>query len=333
MKYIAYFILLISMCNCIGKAADENTISKIDTVNIQHFNIMIAPDLSNRQSQELYPRPLRDQDIIHTVFNNIYPTILNHQRTENQLDKFSICIINKKLISRYNADVARLAIDFEKFNTQKERIDYIKGRGLNTLHKDTILFMQEYKKLIHETMNKTFGADIWSFFNSDIDDIVISTKQLGSTYLGKHYKNRFKNVLILLTDGYIEADMYGKNACLTTNDKQCYYLSSNRIKQFRIGYKKSGMSNVKDYFKASGYGIIPVSNPSLKDLEVLILEMYDRSLSDGGVATAHPTDLEILKLFWSDWLLKSGVKRFEMRPVMRTNDEVEKVITNFLGVR
>jgi hypothetical protein len=60
--------------------------------------------------------------------------------------------------------------------------------------------------------------------------------------------------------------------------------------------------------------------------------MYDRSLSQGGNATVHPTDTEILKLFWSDWLEKSGVKRYELRPLMTTEAEVEQVVMGFMGV-
>jgi hypothetical protein len=62
------------------------------------------------------------------------------------------------------------------------------------------------------------------------------------------------------------------------------------------------------------------------------LELYDRSLTKAGAASIHPTDMEIIKLFWSDWLQRSGVRRFEFHPIAGSKDEVEKMILNFLEI-
>ena len=71
----------------------------------------------------------------------------------------------------------------------------------------------------------------------------------------------------------------------------------------------------------------------LTDGCLLVLKMYDRSLSQGGNATVHSIDTEILKLFWSDWLEKSGVKRYQLRPLMTTEAEVAQVVMGFMGIR
>jgi hypothetical protein len=78
--------------------------------------------------------------------------------------------------------------------------------------------------------------------------------------------------------------------------------------------------------------IRPVHNEALKNLEVLVMELYDRSLSKTGSATIQPTDMEIMKLFWTDWLRASKVKRFELHTIANSKAEAEKVVLNFLGV-
>jgi hypothetical protein len=92
------------------------------------------------------------------------------------------------------------------------------------------------------------------------------------------------------------------------------------------------MKDLTRFYEEGKYGIIPVDNKNIENLEVLVLEMYDRSLDTAGAATTYPTDKEILDLFWNDWLKKSGVKKFELRQVASTKQELEQVIFSFLGV-
>jgi len=40
----------------------------------------------------------------------------------------------------------------------------------------------------------------------------------------------------------------------------------------------------------------------------------------------------MLKLLCSDWLEKSGVKRYELRPLMTTEAEVEQVVMGYMGI-
>ncbi|MBT1696182.1 hypothetical protein KK083_04810 [Fulvivirgaceae bacterium PWU4] len=323
---------ILTLVGCITKASNEHSAqSTPDTTGIEHFNIIIAPDLSNRQNYKLYPRPLKDGDIISTLMEK-FPAILNHRRQENQQDKLSIAFINKNWTESAQINEEQLIIDFSRFENQKKRIDYLKGRSKEKFETDTARFMAEYRKIDKLARNGTSGSDIWSFLNSGVDDTMIKTETKVETFLGKMYKNSFRNILIILTDGYIEADMYGKDACLSTNPRQCYYLSTSRIKQFRNAHKYSAASSIDEFFKTSGWGIAKANNDLLKDTEVLILEIYDRSLTSGGTATVHPSDSEIIRLFWSDWLRKSGVTRFDIRPVADTKTEIAEVVLKFLGI-
>ncbi len=335
LRYAGYpiFILVLSfaLAACSSNSESLNEHKDGEAINLMHYNIVFAPDLSNRVNSKMHPRPLTDQKIVHTVLKNIYPTILNHQRSDNQLDKFSVSLVNNKLVNEYDIKKSLLSIDFGQFGNQKNRIDYIKGRSEKSLEADIEHFEQEFARVNEIAAQHTFGADVWSYLNAGVDNLVVQAEKDPIIFNGTTYRNQYRNLLILLTDGYIEAGIYDKKGCPEAN--RCYYLSGDRVKQFRQAFQQSGEKDLKTFFEQNNYGIVPVDNPYLKDIEILVLEMYDRSLSKGGSATVHPTDTEILKLFWSDWLEKSKVKRYELRPLMTTEEEVEQVVMSFIGVK
>jgi hypothetical protein len=296
---------------------------------IVHYNIIIAPDLSNRL---LRPKPVNDGQVVKTVLKNIYPKILKHGKSVNQYDVFSASIISNKLINQYNIKTQDLQIDFSRFELrQMERIQYITGQAAdNNLEKDKKKFFQEFTRVANAAAKSTSGADLWTYFNSGIGTTLVRDKGPESSFNKVTYKSQYRNIMILLTDGYIEAAMFGKKACPSGN--KCYYLSGQKVKEFRAAFKRSGMNDMKAFFEKNNYGIIPAQNENLKKLEVLVLQMEDRSLNNAGNATVYPTDMDIMKLFWSDWLSKSEVKKFELRPVLASEAETEKVILNFLDL-
>ena len=124
-----------------------------------------------------------------------------------------------------------------------------------------------------------------------------------------------------MTDGYIEADIYGKG----------YDLSKLKIDDFRGEYLKVNSVSLEKFLDQNPkFKIRPATNPHLKNLEILILEMYDRSLSKSRAAKVHPTDMEIMKVVWSDWLRKSGVKHFELKSIMSNQAEADRPIMGFI---
>jgi hypothetical protein len=309
----------------------ESRTLKTDTFDINHFNIIIAPDLSNRIDPSIYPKPVNDEEIVNVILSNIWPKILKYRRSENQKDKYSVSFINKGLTNLYDVDTDKLQIDFSTFDNQRERIDFIKDRSENTLKLARKVFIKEYNRINDIAVAKPKGADLYNYFKT-LDGYTIKNKveHFKSASSSAVYRNKFRNILILITDGYIEAGIYKNRGCPEGN--KCYYLSGNRIKEFRQEFKRSGMKDLTRFYEEGKYGIIPVDNKNIENLEVLVLEMYDRSLDTAGAATTYPTDKEILDLFWNDWLKKSGVKKFELRQVASTKQELEQVIFSFLGV-
>lgn len=334
MKSINIYLLplLISFISACSSTAEPGSPVELDgnkrPIAVTHFNVIITPDLSNRLS---HPKPVSDQRIVNTLLHRVMPKALNYKRETNQKDIYSVAFVSKQAVSQYNAKTEDLKISFDHFKNQLQRINYIKGKSSTvTLSGDRSKFISEYNRIALAAAKSPDGADLWSFFNTIIDRNLIQVPGKVYEYGGKSFANVHRNILILLADGYIEAGMYGKKACL--NQNQCYYLSGQRIKAFREAFKKSGTNDLQEFFRQGNYGIIPANNAALKDLEVLVLQMEDRSLSGSGNATVQPTDLEIVKLFWSDWLTKSKVKRFELRPIVASEEEAEKEILRFMGI-
>jgi hypothetical protein len=313
------------------KTEGNTSAQEQDTTDIIHFNIAIVPDLSNRMDQALYPKPISDYAIAKSVITNLYPKILTHRRSENQADKVAVGFINKANVRQYDINTSALKIDFSKFENQLSRIHYVKGRTERTFAIDTSNFLKEFKRITSRAARGPAGADVWSFFQNGIDGILIQKDERITPYNNKIYRNKFRNILILITDGYVEAGLYRDGGC-SDEANQCYYLSKRRVDEFRNAFQRSGEPDMKTFFAKNNYGIVRVSNPNLGEVEVLALEFYDRSLNRNGTPTVYPSDWEILKLFWDDWLQKSGVKKYELRQIATSKQDVEEAILRFLRV-
>ncbi|QQT26772.1 hypothetical protein [Sphingobacterium spiritivorum] len=320
MKHIRLIPILLLILSCNTKASEENKKGERteDEYKTEHFNVTISSDLSNRLNQKLYPKAVSDVDIVDIIAESIYPKILNHKRSMNQLDVFRIGFINKKQINAYNVDTKFMNIDFSEFKTQAERIAYLRKYFQN----DKRRFVNEFKKLHGQAIKKPFGSDIWTYMQQGVDDFVVN-KEIGEGKIGNTtFKNKRRNILILLTDGYIET-VFNNNA---------YDLTGEEINTFRKEYLQTGETSIDSFLqKNPKYKIQPLTNPLLEDLEVLVLELYDRSDTNAG-ASVHPTDLEIMKVIWGDWLKCSNVKHWELYPKSSSKSETEKIILRFLGI-
>jgi hypothetical protein len=322
---ISGLIALLSLNNKYPGEKPVNLPAKGKKYVITHFNITFAPDLSNRVDPGLYKRPLNDVDLLRIIAGNLYPSILRCRRSENQKDKLLVDFVNKGLISQYGVNTDKLLIDFGRFSKQNDRIAYIMERDhvKQTLKLDISGMVYEFNHINALAARQNFGADIWTYFNEGIDDKKVLPAETPVSDDNNTYVNAYRNVLILTTDGYIEAGIYNQGVDL----------SKKTIDRFREAFMASGQDDVREFFKKNRqFRIRPVHNENLKNLEVLVMELYDRSKSKGGAATVQPTDMEIIRLFWTDWLQQSKVKRFELHSYANSKDEAEKVILNFLAV-
>lgn len=320
MKYTRLLPALLLIASCTSDLSENNTKhTKTDKPLItQHYNITISSDLSNRLSPKLYPKAVSDVEIIKIITDCIYPKILTHKRSMNQLDQFRIGYINQAQVVKYHANTKLTDIDFASFKTQSERINFLKY----DFEKAKKNFVHEFDRISKNAVSNPYGSDIWTYMQQGVDDFLVNKTTSSSNIGNKKFINKYKNVLILLTDGYIE----------TAFDNKKYDLSASKIGNFRKQYLKSGENDIKIFYRKNPiYKIHPLTNPLLGDLEILVLELYDRTQTNSG-ASVHPTDMEIMRLIWTDWLKSSGVKKFELYSKFSNKLEAEKVILKFLGV-
>lgn len=206
-----------------------------------------------------------------------------------------------------------------------ERITYLtKGTYQNMLKSVDI----EIRNIYRKAKENTTGGDIYNYFKNEITSTTIKKTRKPKIVGSDTIIDVQRNILVLFTDGYVEAGLYGEKNCI---GNKCLYLSKSRVNLFREKFLASGEHNIKQFFRNSGYGIIPVKNANMENMEVFVSEMYDRSLNKKtGSQTVSPNDFEIMKLFWEDWLEKSGVQHYKLLDTSNSKEEFLRELIGFI---
>jgi hypothetical protein len=307
----------------------HGTVSLKDTTTLNHHNIVLALDLSNRLVSP--NRPLSDDQIVEAYLNSFFETIIRcDNRKQNQKDRIMLKIINQGLASQYGVNLERLNIDLAEFQSdQFARIEYIKNRSKRKKDNDLKAFTQEVSKAIEVAKQKSNGCDVWKFLNEDCTAVELRKEDKLSKIYGKTVLQSYQNTIVIFTDGYMEAGNYGSNNCL---GNKCYYLSHNVVNNFREQFKKSGTTDLEGFFYDNEYGIVPLENELIAGSKVLVIECDDRSLTSAGNTTVRPTDREILELFWTDWINQAGAE-IQFEPFFETLTEAREVFESFIGCK
>ena len=143
-KYISILFLLLLSCNSSQKANTE--ISNNDKKIIRHNNIVIVPDLSNRIDDSLYPRQLKDSDIINVTVSLFPDLIKSYNRLSMQKDKISLKLLNPLDVPNFNELEPNVTIDLGAFGTKQfERIDFINNKKDISLKKSIDSFLKTSK--------------------------------------------------------------------------------------------------------------------------------------------------------------------------------------------
>lgn len=330
---ITFLLIVLHACDCKSPkhATNEPTIEKIQ-VNYGH-NVIVLVDLSNRI---LNHRMLSDPDIVEVITSNL-KTLFQNSIDKGINDKFYLTSINDQDLKNFPTLDSGFRIDLTRFqNDALLRSNYLyhNDSGRNSLKNDVFVLNSNFSKLYNNLQKgNQLPADIWYFFQGKLESPLIDTSSFEFVSNNIKYINKRKNYIILLTDGYIEAGRY-KDEPSMKNKNKFRYLSQNLINEFRSEFKKDTSSEYTKFFKNSDYGIIPVNNSLLKNCKVLVLELYDRSRVN-GVTTESPTDLEIMKLFWEDWLEKSQVEKsnITLKECFNNKESLEDELKLFLELR
>lgn len=315
MKTSTYYVfLLISLLTTISCCKESEEIKYTYKTN---YNILVVPDLSNRIDQFIHPKPIHDTVIINTILDSIPQFLKTDNRTINQLDRYKIDLINRGILNDEKFNDAVFDINFLKFeNKLKEASEYKR----NYLESDILKLKKETAKIYSYASVQNSGSDVWNYFNETIHSSLSSQVDIVKVAKHKGMIYQTKNKVVLLTDGYIE----------TINKTLGYHLNQDLITRVRTEFLKSKSNDLKKFILTNPQFLIKKTNNDLKNTDVLVLEVTDRSLDTNGVAKFHPTDLEIIKIIWTDWLTKSGVGHVQIHAALSNRKDVYPIIKNFI---
>lgn len=289
-KSILISIAILLLFSCKNDEV-EKTISPIKDTS-ENLNISILLDLSDRISPEKYPNKsmefyLRDVGYI----NSVSDAFTDHVRTKKVRkvnDKMQLFFDPAPFNPEINALSKELRIIVDKNNVSKEFINGIK----ETYTSDPLKI---YQLAIKD--NYYVGSDTWKFFQNKVNDYCIDSD--------------YRNILIVLTDGYI----YYKDSKIKENNATTY-LTPEVIRSNRLN-----TSDWSQKIKSQKLEFIKANN-DLSNLEVLVLGIHPDP--------KNPYEEDVIKAYWSNWFEAMKVKRYEIRNADIPSN-IDKVIKNFIS--
>lgn len=309
--------LLVAVSSC---KSDEGR--ETELVNITNFNVIIAPDLSNRINPVIHPKPVHDTIIINSIYDDIPKFIKSGGRTTQQKDVFTLDFINTGILNDLNFNQNSVKIDFGQFEKrQTDRSDYIRSK----LKNDIIIAKKNVKAIYENSVKNPHGSDIYNYLNSTINNILVSEEvsiHKVSEYIEAEVST--KNILILITDGYIENSTTGSG----------YQFTESTIQKIRKDFINKKQKDLNAFIaENSQFQINPLTNKSLSECKIIVVEMIDRSLDSNGVAKQYPTDFDIMRSVWEQWFEQSNISDFQFVKAQNTPEQVLSQITKFIAKR
>lgn len=263
------------------KQAVEQTVVNASNATDRQLNINILWDLSDRIDPLTNPaspeHSERDIEVIKTI-TSFFRKDMQKRGAYKAKGKIKVFFSPTPENARINAIAANLSCDLSSYNgdgatrKKKEVYDSIEERfskNANEIYQTTISNNKGKKEWD--------GSDIWRFFKNDITDYCIDPS------------GDYRNMLILLTDGYIfhkdSKDKHGNRAA---------YVLPETLKPFRNN------PNWQNTFTNGDYGLIS-TRKDLQNLEVLVLEITP--------SKQYKNDEDILKMYLGKWFEEMGVQK------------------------
>lgn len=316
-------IILISFFIGCGEKESKNQdieIQEQPVIEVNDYNVLIVPDLSNRINPSIHPKPIHDTVLIHSIFNHVNDYLKIKNRSTNQMDRYAVDFINRGILTRGVVGTEELVIDMSQFKGKLRNASEYRRHQLAT---DIQKMNQQVSTLYEYAVKHSSGSDIWNYFNESVHTSLVSTvgelMDVSADGKDKILKST-KNVVVLFTDGYIE----------NANRQPGYQLDPKTIEELRKGFLASGENDLKTYIHQQTAFHLKKTDRSLKDLNVLVMEMKDRSLDRNGVARVQPTDYQIMKILWEKWLTDSGASSVEIYQTLTREEEMHNILKKFL---
>ena len=288
---IAISFLVISTFSCKKESDKEKTEVSVKNTVSEDYNISLLLDLSDRISLEKNPNPTmeyyqRDLGYIKSV-SEAFTQHLKSKRIRQINDKMQLFFNPEPLDPAINTIAQNLRISIDKNNASKELLNSINSNYASQTSKI-------YESAIKD--NKYVGSDIWSFFDSKVTDQCI--------------ENKYRNILIVLTDGY----MFYESTVMKEGNRTTY-ITPELI-------RKNGL-NTKDWdkkFNDQDFGFIK-TNDDLSNLEVLVLGINPDK--------KNPYEEKVIRAYWTKWFTEMKISHFEIKNADLPSN-MEKIIKDFI---
>ena len=248
----------------------QNTLGNIDRPENTFYNIVVLLDLSNRIEKD--KQSDKDLELINTILN-VFQNAQKEFGYQFSKDKLSVKICKQKNNKvELNINAGDIIIDMDRQNSGNMNFpNFCKQKdAFNTS------INQLYDYAIE---NESFyGADIWNFFNGEMTSLLKESND----------KEKFKNKVIILTDGYLnfESNIERKRP---------------RGTYMRGYYKMRNNKKWKEVFDDRDYKLNPHSH-DYYDTEVMVLEV------DPKKPTVYTNEFDILANYWETWFDDMGIK-------------------------
>lgn len=275
MKKIFYLLmisLLLIQCKKDEGGKPEKPVPQDNSKN--NLNVSILIDLSDRIDPEKNPNPTmayfkRDTEYIKAIEEGF----LDHVKTKKVMqlnDQMQVFFNPEPSDPKMNALTKELKVSFDK-NTTKENISLVQK-------KYSELPLQIYQSAIKD--KNYVGSNIWEFFKNKMNDYCI--------------KDDHRNVLFILTDGYI----YHQDSKFKEDNKTSY-LTPELVRSLQLN-----TSDFKNKIQTKNLGFVK-ANDDLKNLEVIVLGVNS--------AKGNPFEADVIKAYWEQWLKDMKVKNYQIK--------------------
>lgn len=288
---MAMSLLFVFIFSCKQDSHKEEKEVPLKSPVSENYNISILLDLSDRISLQKNPNPAmeyyqRDLGYIKSI-SEAFTQHLKSKRIRQIDDKMQLFFNPEPLDPEINTIAKNLRISIDKNNASKEL--------LNSINSD---YASQTSKIYESAIkdNKYVGSDIWNFFDSKVKDQCI--------------ENKDRNILIVLTDGYMYYD-----GTVMKEAHRSTYITPELI-------RKNGL-NTPDWDKKiheQDFGFIK-ANDDLSELEVLVLGI--------NPAKNNPYEEKVIRAYWTKWFTEMKISHFEIKNADLPSN-MEKIIKDFI---
>jgi hypothetical protein len=272
-KMLFYFVLLFFI-SCGSQHSKETEKSASDDIPVEQLNISILLDLSDRLVQPLEPdQPSRDIEVV-SVLIDVFKSRMQSKGAFMSKDKFRVLFNPIPSDPNINNLSKSLNFDLSKLDNKQKKEVY------DNIETDIETSLKEIYKIT--TQNKDWiGSDVWRFFKNDAKDLCIENDL------------SYRNVLVILTDGYI----YHQQSIERQKNKTSY-ITGNFLQN--EGFRNN--PNWKSKLESENYGLIVSDDCSLEKLEVIVLEI--------NPSPNHLNDEDIIKGLLTKWFNEMNISNF-----------------------